>query len=31
MLSKYADWVAAFTVLIMSPFAFAAADRLLAL
>ncbi len=31
MLSKYADWIAILAVLVMSPFAFSAADRLLAL
>jgi len=31
MLSKYADWIAVLAVLVMSPFALAAADRLLAL
>ncbi len=31
MLSKYADWIAIITVITLSPFAFATADRLLAL
>ena len=31
MLSQYADWIAVLAALVMSPFAFAAADRLLAL
>lgn len=31
MLSKYADWIAIIAVIGLSPFAYATADRLLAL